>query len=185
LSQVSGIGFSKGANTVKKMMIKNVATGLLMLLCGLVACADEIRVGAMTVTAPDSWYQAPIPSDEPYTRAVLASDSEPDDQALMIISVEPRNGRSLESLSSATRTFIATRMDGVLEYESSSFVDGAPAHTFVYEGRSEHQGRRKFMRTIVEKGNSFYILHGVANHIPFAGYAGTLEGVVKSLRWKN
>ena len=103
----------------------------------------------------------------------------------MMISVEPRNGRTLESLSSATRAYIATRMDGVLEYERSSFVDGAPAHTFVYEGRSEHTGRLKFMRTVVEKDNSFYILHGVANHIPCADYAGTLEGLVKSVRWNN
>ena len=160
---------------------------LLVFFCGIVASAQtsEIRIGAMTVEKPETWYQAPIPSDEPYTRAVLASDSDAKDQALMMISVEPRNGRTLESLSSATRAYIATRMDGVLEYERSSFVDGAPAHTFVYEGRSEHTGRRKFMRTVVEKDNSFYILHGVANHIPFADYAGTLEGLVKSVRWNN
>jgi len=163
----------------------------MLLLMATVCCAtalanpEQVRVGSMTVTKPDTWYQAPIPSDEPYTRAVLASDSEPASQAIMMISVEPRDGRTLESVSSATRAYIATRMDGVLEYERSSFVDGAPAHTFVYEGRSEHTGRRKFIRTIVEKGNSFYILHGVANHVPFATYAGTLEGMVKSVRWTN
>jgi hypothetical protein len=172
----------------RKIVISSAkAATAMVLICVLAAYAQSnlIRVGAMTVEKPANWYQPPIPSDEPFTRAVLASNDDAANQALMMISIEPRNGRSLESLSSATRAYIATRMDGVLEYESSSFVDGAPAHTFVYEGRSEERGRRKFIRTVVEKGNSFYILHGVANHMPFADYAGTLEGVVKTARWTN
>ena len=89
-------------------------------------------------------------------------------------------------MSSQTRRYIAKEMDGVLEYERSTSLDGAPAHMFVYEGRSEHSdlGRRKFMRAIVEKGNDFYIIHGVANHVPFANYAGTMEDIVNSAKWK-
>jgi hypothetical protein len=169
---------------------KSIAISILaaFLLC-LTASAqsEDIRVGSLTLKVPANWYQAPIPSDERYTRAVLASDSDAKNQALMMVSVVPRNGRTLEAMNAATRTFVATKMDGVLEYEKSSTVDGAPAHMFVYEGRSEHssQGRRKFMRVILQKGNSFYILHGVADHIPFANYAGTMENMVNSVRWTN
>jgi len=148
---------------------------------------SKVQIGALTLEKPADWYQTAVPSDERFTKTVLASNSPASQQALMMISVVPRDGRSLESLCSATRNYIATRMDGVLEYERAMTVDGAPAHTFVYEGRSEHssQGRRKFMRTIVQKGNSFYIMQGVADHIPFANHAGTLDKMVNSVQWAN
>lgn len=170
-----------------KNSLKGLATRLaaLSLALSLSAAAENVRIGAMTVEQPDNWYQAPIPADEPYTRAIFASDSEAGDQGLMMVSIEPAKGRSLDALSSATRNFIVTQMDGVVEYERPGTVDGLPAYTFVYEGRSEHTGRRKFMRTVVKKGDSFYILHGVANHVPFAKYAGTMEGIVKSVQWNE
>lgn len=151
------------------------------------AQSNQVKVGQMVMNIPANWYQTTVPSDEPYTRAVLASNSKANDQALMMLSVIPKNGRSLESVNSATRNYIATKMDGTLEFERSSNIGGAPAHTFVYEGRSEHsqQGRRKFMRTIVAKDNSFYILHGIADHVPFANYAGTMENMVNSVKWSN
>ncbi len=154
---------------------------------GVTGLAEEVRVGSLVLETPEGWYQTAIPSDEPYARAVVASDSKPAEQALVMVSVAPSEGRSLESLTAATRNFIATQMDGVLEYERSTTLDGAPAHTFVYEGRSEHsrQGRRKFMRTIVERDNSFYIVHGVADHVPFANYAGAMESMLNTAKWSN
>lgn len=146
---------------------------------------EQIVVGGMSIDIPDGWYQSTVPENERLTRAVLASNTSPDKQAVLLISVVPKSGRTLEALNSATRNYIATRMDGVLEFERATNIDGSQAHTFVYEGRSEHsqQGRRKFMRTIISRGDSFYILHGVADHIPFANYAGTMEKMINSAKW--
>lgn len=167
-----------------------------MLLAGCLATAllltpaaaqdDTVSVGSLAVMVPQNWYETDVPGDEVDTGTVIVSNDEQEDQAIVMISVVPRNGRSLESMSSQTRRYIAKEMDGVLEYERSTSLDGAPAHMFVYEGRSEHSdlGRRKFMRAIVEKGNDFYIIHGVANHVPFANYAGTMEDIVNSAKWK-
>lgn len=162
-------------------------TGVFFFASVALAQAEQVKIGSMSVEAPANWYQTTVPSDERRTRAVLASNTSADKQALMMISVVPRNGRSLESMNAATRNYIATRMDGVLEFERSTNIDGAPAHTFVYEGRSEHSqlGRRKFMRTIISRGDSFYILHGVADHIPFSNYAGTMEKMINSAKWTN
>ena len=176
---------------MKILRIRSLLRTLILSIAFLAMAASaqptDIRVGSMIVKMPTDWYQTTIPSDEPYTRAVLASNSPSEEQALMMISVIPKDGRTLASLSSATRNYIATRMDGVLEFERTTTIAGAPAHTFVYEGRSEHsgQGRRKFMRTLIERGNSFYVLQGVANHIPFANHAGTLEDMFNSVQWAN
>ena len=146
-----------------------------------------VSVGDLRLSAPANWYVAEVPLDEPNVRSILASNEPADVQAVLLISVIPKKGRSLEAYNSTTRNFIVTRMDGVIEYERSRAVDGYPAHTFVYEGRSEHgaQGRRKFMRTVVEKGGNFYVLQGVADHVPFAARAGVIEGMVNSATWNN
>lgn len=166
-------------------------TGLTVLLVLLtfslsLGNASSFSVGSMEISTPQGWYNVPVPDGQPNTRAVIASNQPAEKQAVMMFSIVPKKGRSLEAFSSATRRFIIKEMDGVLEFERQIKLDGAPAHSFVYEGRSRNsaQGRRKFMRTVVEKGDSFYIIHGVADHIPFAKYAGTMENVVNSAKWK-
>lgn len=149
--------------------------------------ADTVSVGSMAVEVPDNWYLTTIPEDEIDTRQILVTNDKASEQAIMMVSVVPRNGRSLSQISSDTRKYITSAdMDGVIEDERSTKVDGAPAYVFLYEGRSEHQqqGRRKFMRVVVERGDEFYVLHGVADHVPFANYAGAMEDIVNSAKWK-
>lgn len=170
--------------------MKKAVTGALLALAltGFAfAQGKSVSVSGLNVEVPANWYEAKVPSDEPNTRVVLASNDAPAKQALMMISVEKRNGRTLESITSATRNYIATKMDGVLEFERATTIGGSPAHTFVYEGRSEHSnlGRRKFMRTIISRGDSFYILHGVADHVPFSQHAGALEQMTNTANWKS
>ena len=151
------------------------------------ALADTVSVGSMAVEVPDNWYITTIPEDEIDTRQILVSNDKAADQAIMMVSVVPRDGRSLSQISSDTRKYITSAdMDGVIEDERSTKVDGAPAYLFLYEGRSEHeqQGRRKFMRVVVERGNEFYVLHGVADHVPFANYAGVMRNIINSAKWK-
>jgi hypothetical protein len=173
-----------------KRLPLQLALGMLL---SLTAFAQEtggpfnVTVGELSLSAPAGWYQAAVPYDEPNVRSVIASDEPEDVQAVLLISVIPKRGRTLEAYNAMTRNFIVTRMDGVVEYERSKAVDGYPAHTFVYEGRSEHsaQGRRKFMRTVIDKGANFYVLQGVADHVPFAARAGMIEGMVNSITWNN
>lgn len=158
----------------------------LVLLTACAVCAEQVQLGDMVVTAPSGWVEAPVPETDSHTRSVFVSNHPKEKQAVLMLSVVPKKGRSFEAFNSATRRYIVKKMDGVLEFERSANIDGAPARTFVYEGRSglAGNGRRKFMRTIVSKDDSFYILHGVANHIPFVKFAGTMEDVVKSVKWK-
>lgn len=167
--------------------LTGLTTLLVLLLLNLCVGEDaSFSVGDLKLSTPKGWYSVPVPEGQPNTRAVIASNQPADKQAVMMFSIVPKKGRSLEAFSSATRRFVIKEMDGVLEFERKVKLDGAPAHSFVYEGRSRNsaQGRRKFMRTVVERGDSFYIIHGVADHIPFAKYAGTMENVVNSAKWK-
>ncbi|MFA7482436.1 MAG: hypothetical protein WC314_18145 [Vulcanimicrobiota bacterium] len=170
---------------------KSFLLGILLLATAVaVAAAREngpVVVGDLTLTPPSNWAQTTVPSDEPNTRAVFASKNPAEDQGLMMISVVPRKGRSLDSVVSATRQYITKKMDGVVEYEGETEVDGLPAYNFAYEGRSEHneQGNRKFLRTIVARGDSFYILHGIADHGPFTKHAGAMREIVKSAKWTD
>ena len=175
--------------TLSMKNFKNLmAVGIFALaLATAPALADNVSVGSLAVEVPDNWYLTTIPEDEIDTRQILVSNDKESEQAIMMVSVVPRNGRSLSQLRSDTRKYITSAdMDGVVEGERATKVDGAPAYLFLYEGRSEHdqQGRRKFMRVVVERGDEFYVLHGVADHVPFANYAGVMENIVNSAKWK-
>jgi len=172
------------------MRIKSLVAASLVAAALLLSPAnaeeETISVGSLAVTMPNNWYETTIPQDEVDTRRIIVSNDSEEEQAIMMISVVPREGRTLAEMNSETRRYIAGEMDGVLEYERATNLNGARAHLFVYEGRSEHneQGRRKFMRAVVERGDDFYILHGVADHVPFANHAGTMEDIVNSVSWK-
>lgn len=169
-----------------KTLVLSSAFALAFMAYPALADNDSVLVGSLAVEVPENWYVTPIPKDEVDTRQIIVSNDKASDQAVMMISVVPRNGRSLSQISSDTRSYISGDMDGVIEEERTTKLDGAPAYLFLYEGRSEHeqQGRRKFMRVVVERGNEFYILHGVADHVPFANYAGVMQNIVNSAKWK-
>jgi hypothetical protein len=176
---------------VSRLRIFLPALFVLSLAVGALAQDDTapavLRVGELRLTAPANWYIVDVPTDEPNVASIIASDEPATEQAVLLVSALPKKGRSLKTMISMNRNFIVTKMDGVVEYEKARTVNGYPAHTFVYEGRSEHsaQGRRKFMRTIIEKGNRFYVLQGVADHEPFQRHAGTLEQLVNSIGWNS
>lgn len=174
---------------------------LLLALCGLVlqgaAGAQDgpsgdsptpgtFQIGDLVLTAPEGWYAGEVtqsPSGEEI-EGVLASGEE-GSQAVVVVNIVPKRGRSLEALNSVTRNFVVMRMDGVVEYERDKRINGYPAKVLVYEGRSgsSGQGRRKFMRTVIEKDGYFYIIQGVADAATFAKQAGTLEGLTNSALW--
>ena len=171
--------------TFRKLLI-TAATGLALLAAPAMAEPTRVEAALMALQFPENWQQLEIPEDEVDTRWLFATKDPSDEQAIFFVNREPKDGRTLDDVSSQTRRYISKLMDGVLEYERSTTLDGAPAHIFVYEGRSEHsdQGRRKFMRAITQRGNDFYVLHGVADHIPFATHAGSMEKIVNSVEWK-
>lgn len=171
---------------LKKLILAGSLT-LALVTAPALAESETISVGSMAVEVPNNWYLTTIPEDEIDTRQIMVSNDKASEQAIVMVSVVPRDGRSLSQISSDTRKYITSAdMDGVIEEERSTKVDGAPAYLFLYEGRSEHQeqGRRKFMRVVVERGDEFYVLHGVADHVPFANYAGVMEQIVNSAKWK-
>ena len=169
-----------------KALVLSSAFTLALLAGPALADKDTVLVGSLAVDVPENWYVTSIPRDEVDTRQIIVSNDKASDQAVMMISVVPRNGRSLSQVSSDTRSYISGDMDGVIEEERTTKLDGTPAYLFLYEGRSEHeqQGRRKFMRVVVERGDEFYILHGGADHVPFANYAGVMQNIVNSAKWK-
>lgn len=170
---------------LKKIIIASTFA-LALIASPALADTESVLVGSLAVDVPENWYVSTIPDDEIDTRQIMVSNDRAKEQAVMMISVVPRDGRSLSQISSDTRRYITGEMDGVIEEERTTKVDGAPAYLFLYEGRSEHpqQGRRKFMRVVVERGDDFYVLHGVADHVPFANHAGVMEKIVNSAKWK-
>ncbi len=145
-----------------------------------------VRAGALEITVPDDWYAVDIPPDKPKVRSILASDEPAELQALLIISVVPKQGRTLETFTKMSRNYILTRMDGEIHQEESHQVKGSPAITLVYEGRSEYhaeQGRRTFRRTIVDRGPDLYILHAITEPDSYERHRGTLEEIVNSVKW--
>lgn len=171
--------------TFQKLLASGI-TALALLSAPALAEPTTVEVGLMAVQFPEQWQQIGVPNDEVNSPRIMATSTDEGEEVLFFLSIVPKDGRTLGNLSSQTRRYITKEMDGVLEYERATTLDGAPAHLFVYEGRSEHseQGRRKFMRALVSKGNDFYVLHGVADHVPFAAEAGNMEKIVNSVEWK-
>lgn len=146
---------------------------------------EAFQVGDLVLKAPPGWYQGDIEQtpDKDEVKSVLASDEE--GRAMMLVTIEPTRGRSLDALQTMTRHYIIMKMDGLVEYEKKKRINGKPALVMVYEGSSAvtEQGRRKFMRTVIEKDGYFYILQGIADHSDFAAQAGTLEMLANSANW--
>lgn len=175
---------------MRRLLNRLTITAVFVASCTLGCWAEPgeiVQAGELRLVTPDGWYVAGAPADMPYVCAMLASDDPASEQAILLISKLPKQGRSLASLVSMYRRYIVMDMDGVVEYERAGNIAGCPSHTFVYEGRSEYSslGRRKFMRAIVEKDGDFYVLHGVADHIPFSKHAGTLESMINSVFWNH
>lgn len=139
----------------------------------------------LKVVIPEDWYLSQRTGDESETSFLLASVADKEEQALFFVSATPKNGRTMEYMTTTTYHYVYTKMDGFVEVEEDIKVLGEPAYLLVYEGESrlDSEPRKKFYRVVLEHDNLIYVFQGVCSRKYFQKYKGTFAGIVEGAFW--
>ncbi len=157
-------------------------------LCGAAAAQPVVssaQLDQLVLPVPDGWYRVQDPTHG--DKLVLASDGPADRQALLLITRAPAQNRTLDGVLKAEKTYVVTRMNGVLGTTGRTTVGELPAVQLDYSGASTVAGNgpRDFQRTVIQKGDDFYILQAVAPAGVLSDHSATLQGVYDDLSWSE
>lgn len=157
-------------------------------LCGAAFAQPVVstaRLDQLVVPVPQGWYQ--VHDSAHGEKLVLASNDPESAQVVLLVTRAPAHDRTLQGVLKAEKTYVVTRMDGVLAQTGPTTVAEQPAIRLDYSGASSvaANGRRDFQRTVVQKDDQFYILQAIAADGQLSEHASTMEAIYADLSWSD